>query len=325
MLRILSLLLSCVVVVSLLVATSLITRHLTKCEPCPEIPTTPPVRQEMPTEEVTPFAPKYFLSVMAQFKNEGHILEEWINHYLSEGVSHFYLIDNGSTDNSLLVISPFFEAGLVTIFSSELRDQTGHYNRFVLPVAKESQFILTVDLDEFLYSRGNYKTIRSYLQNLQPDVGAIIIPWKMFGSNGYSEQPKGVVASFNKRELCTSSLGKLICNTKHLRAFDIHFVDSDKPIYFPTAGKLTEITQPVLEKLRPNDIELLDLHLNHYAIQSKEFFSRVKMTRGDAVYSDKDKIRDWAYFDSYDFKDVEDNELLLKKYKLDTPLQHTWV
>lgn len=39
------------------------------------------------------------LSVLAIFKNETMIIEEWMNHYLNEGVEHFYLIDNGSSDD----------------------------------------------------------------------------------------------------------------------------------------------------------------------------------------------------------------------------------
>ena len=30
------------------------------------------------------------------FKNESMIITEWIEHYLREGIDHFYLIDNGS-------------------------------------------------------------------------------------------------------------------------------------------------------------------------------------------------------------------------------------
>ena len=37
----------------------------------------------------------YNLSILAMFKNESWIIKEWIEHYLLEGVDHFYLIDNG--------------------------------------------------------------------------------------------------------------------------------------------------------------------------------------------------------------------------------------
>ena len=41
----------------------------------------------------------YLLSVLCMFKNESTIIKEWIQHYISEGIDHFYLIDNGSTDD----------------------------------------------------------------------------------------------------------------------------------------------------------------------------------------------------------------------------------
>ena len=41
----------------------------------------------------------YKISVLVMFKNESMIIKEWFEHYLNEGVEHFYLIDNGSTDD----------------------------------------------------------------------------------------------------------------------------------------------------------------------------------------------------------------------------------
>ena len=38
------------------------------------------------------------LLVISRFKNERHILYEWIHHYLLEGVDHFFLIDDHSND-----------------------------------------------------------------------------------------------------------------------------------------------------------------------------------------------------------------------------------
>ena len=40
---------------------------------------------------------KYYLSVLAIFKNEKHIMKEWLLHHMKEGVEHFYLIDNGDS------------------------------------------------------------------------------------------------------------------------------------------------------------------------------------------------------------------------------------
>jgi hypothetical protein len=35
------------------------------------------------------------LSILSMFKNESMIIKDWFEHYLKEGVEHFYLIDNG--------------------------------------------------------------------------------------------------------------------------------------------------------------------------------------------------------------------------------------
>lgn len=39
------------------------------------------------------------LGILAMFKNEAHIIKEWLNHYISEGVTFFYLINDNSNDN----------------------------------------------------------------------------------------------------------------------------------------------------------------------------------------------------------------------------------
>lgn len=42
-------------------------------------------------------------------------ITEWLEHYLSQGVGHFFLIDNGSTDDSCEKLVPYMEEGLVTL------------------------------------------------------------------------------------------------------------------------------------------------------------------------------------------------------------------
>ena len=49
----------------------------------------------------------YSISVLAMFKNESSTIKDWIDHYLAEGVEHFYLIDNGSTDDTTDKISRY--------------------------------------------------------------------------------------------------------------------------------------------------------------------------------------------------------------------------
>ena len=51
----------------------------------------------------------FVLAIVAMFKNESSILESWIEHYIKEGVQHFYLIDNGSTDDYQKILNPYMD------------------------------------------------------------------------------------------------------------------------------------------------------------------------------------------------------------------------
>ena len=56
----------------------------------------------------------YKLSVGAIFKNEAHEIREWIRHYLYHGADHFYLIDDGSTDNYEEQIQEFIDKNQIS-------------------------------------------------------------------------------------------------------------------------------------------------------------------------------------------------------------------
>ena len=49
---------------------------------------------------------KYFLGVAAIIKNEKPYLKEWLEYHRLQGVEHFYLCDNGSTDGTAAYLEP---------------------------------------------------------------------------------------------------------------------------------------------------------------------------------------------------------------------------
>jgi hypothetical protein len=56
----------------------------------------------------------HFLAMAAIVKNEGRYLREWIEFHRLMGVEHFYIYDNGSTDNTPEILEPYVRTGLVT-------------------------------------------------------------------------------------------------------------------------------------------------------------------------------------------------------------------
>ncbi len=142
----------------------------------------------------------YQLSVISQFKNESINLQEWLTHYTSQGVDHFYLIDDDSTDAYQPILKPFQQKQMITLVRSLGRhQQVRNYNYFFKDlVRKQSKWVIVCDLDEFVYSHKG-TTIKNYLQTVPDNIGEIMIPWKMFGSNNHIQQPRSVRASFTKR------------------------------------------------------------------------------------------------------------------------------
>jgi hypothetical protein len=262
------------------------------------------------------------LCLVAVFKNESEILDEWITHYIKEGVDNFFLINNNSSDNFKSIIDKYGD--IITLIT----DNTKHkqpilYQKHFYNLVKNYEWTIVCDLDEFIYSRNGFNTTKEYLSIVKEPCNQILIPWKMFGSNGFNtlekKEPNSVIKHFTTRRDYINTIKiecKSIVRSKYLIHFDIHnnrFIgDTVIPDYLNTPIKnspFVDSSEVILKSL--------NLHLNHYAIRSLDWFTRIKMTRGSAASVEgaiiKSKI---SYFYDYD-KDTNFNdfELSNKVYK----------
>jgi hypothetical protein len=266
------------------------------------------------------------ICLVAIFKNESEILNEWIQHYIRQGVDHFLLIDNGSSDNYMEILLNY--SNITLVIDSTPHIQKEHYNNYFLEKSKEYEWVIVCDLDEFMYARLGFNTIKDYLLSLDDTISQILIPWKIFGSSGYNtidkKQPLHVVSSFTKRtnydksENCQGvimdkdnkyGMVKSIIKTKYLIKFDIHthitsnmnWIGSDKNNYIYSDNNFYKIDEQILANSY--------IHINHYPIQSFEWFMRIKATRGAA--NTHDNCRDETYFKEFDdvSNDIDDFEL----------------
>jgi hypothetical protein len=268
------------------------------------------------------------LLVLALFRNESHVLAEWVEHYLTEGATAIHLINNNSTDDFLSPLQDFIASGIVTLHHDTRQHcQRQIYNEHLQRLRSQCRWLLVCDLDEFIYARGSGLRISDLLKAQPMNVSCIHLPWKMFGSSGRERQPKSVRSGFVSRanadapHPCKTSEGgipgKTIARASRIRSLDVHtcnlswgrrILPNGEPAdrgSFQTISEAALATHP--------------LHLNHYAIQSLELFRAVKMTRGDGVDKDYDRFRDLDYFRRYDTNAVGDDELAIKSRKAQLP------
>ena len=146
---------------------------------------------------------KFYLSILAMFKNEGPIMKEWLDHHIAHGIEHFYLINDHSFDNVTAILEPYVEKGLITMFPPpSVRTpfrQTAIYKSIIMKmlVRNISKWVAIMDLDEFLYSPEEVD-IRVILRKHEK-LSLVGLTWAWFGSNGHTGQPSNIVQSFTKR------------------------------------------------------------------------------------------------------------------------------
>jgi hypothetical protein len=147
----------------------------------------------------------------------------------------------------------------------------------------------------------------------------------VFGSNGLEEQPKSIINSFTKRGVDNPNKYKsLISKYKSYKWQESTDGDWQKSIvntrYMVDA---VDVHQSVVEGTKDNLSvkrygKAAPLIINHYIVQSKEFFNKVKGTRGDVNNWVPDDGRNNKYFEICDINEVSDFRLMKqnKYYKI---------
>ena len=230
---------------------------------------------------------QYNLSILSIFKNETMNLRVWIEHYLWQGVEHFYLIDNGSTDNPMDVLQKYIDAGIVTYYyRAEKHQQPAHY-RYVFDnenIKEKTRWLCICDLDEFFFGTER-KMIDALAEFNEYDV--IYTNSFFYGSDGLIDHPKDIRTAIIHRE------ADVVNGTKYI--FKTSAINDSSEIW------IHWLVHPgTIQKKQMNEItQNTKIRLNHYRIQSFEYFKNVKMTRGDVSVSQNENVRDLKYFEHY--------------------------
>jgi len=222
----------------------------------------------------------HFVSLLAIFKNETMNLKVWLDHYLWQGVEHFYLIDNGSSDEPLTILQEYIDRGLVTYYVLLERHKQSEHYRHVFDnenMKEKTKWLIVCDLDEFFF--GIHVRLSKYLQQMD-HVNAIYSQWYMFGSDGLVDHPSDIRLSITHRKEKTWQ--------------------EDVKYIFQTAAIETSAHLWVHYLLDFHDGVYMDNHnirINHYVVQSLEYFKKVKMVRGDADRTAGEYARTMEYFE----------------------------
>lgn len=143
---------------------------------------------------------QYELAICTIFQNDAPYLKEWIEFHKLQGVQHFYLYNNNSTDHYLAVLEPYLAREEVTLvpwsYNYQNDDnarwiaiQTGAYLDCIQRFGEETKWLAVIDSDEFLYCPTAEK-LNGFLERYE-EFGAVCVNWVRFGTSHVKEIPHG--------------------------------------------------------------------------------------------------------------------------------------
>ena len=240
----------------------------------------------------------HYLSIAAIMKNEKPYLKEWIEYHRLQGVSHFYLCDNDSTDGTKEYLEPYIKKGLITYIELPGENkQLVCYDKIAREYKDETTWLALIDLDEFLVPL-KAKNMPQFLKEFE-DASEVSLYWMNYGDNKIFKRKQGLVTETFKAH------GKALNHTvKSIIRPDkvIDFNDKWSNHWVKVSGKaVNENHQPVNYMLGFN-ISGDKARVNHYIIKSFSEFM-FKKSRG---HPDRSKV-DYGYYFYHNENDVEND------------------
>ena len=244
---------------------------------------------------------KYYLSIAAIMKNEKPYLKEWIEYHLLQGVEHFYLCDNDSTDGTREYLEPYIKNGLITYIELSGADkQLVCYNQIVQQYKEDTTWLALIDLDEFLVPI-KAKNMKQFLKEFS-DASQVSLYWMNYGDNGIFKRDGGLVTeTFTAHSRALNHTVKSIIRPNKVIDFNAKWSNH----WVKVSGRsVNEYHQPVNYMLGFN-ISADKARINHYIIKSFAEFM-YKKSRG---HPDRSKV-DYAYYFYHNENDISNDNIM---------------
>lgn len=221
----------------------------------------------------------YYISIAAIVKNEARYIREWIEYHRIVGVEHFFIYDNGSTDNLRELLNPYIQDKLVTYHSCPGTClQFPVYNDAAVRYAGKTRWLAFIDADEFIVVHG--QNIANFLKGFE-DCSAVGVNWIMFDSDGKEKMPQsGFVISNYFRTLqdinhpCNLHIKTIVDPSQVKYISNPHYIKLKGGRYVDENGH--EIRSAFTRKNSTKHIQI-----NHYYSKSVEEYME-KIARGCA-------------------------------------------
>ena len=142
--------------------------------------------------------PKHKYTILSMMKDEGHSLVEWVAYHKHIGFDNICVYTNNCGDGTDDMLIRLEELGWVQHFRNDVPEgKKPQPNALALgtknPEVTDSEWILTMDADEFLSIKVGRGWVDDLVERMDPDADAIAITWRFFGANDVTDWNPGLV------------------------------------------------------------------------------------------------------------------------------------
>lgn len=235
----------------------------------------------------------YEFAIATLFRNSAPYLKEWIEYHKLAGVDHFYLYDNGSSDDFLEILSPYIEEGLVELFDYSPAEDVnfdlacGHrpYQQKAnidacIRASGKARWLALIDLDEFIVPMNN-ETLPECMNTHFSDAAAVQVSWRCFGTSkktipfyepalfeltkcSLKFHPRNAIVKPIIRPECVKS--PRVDHSVNLKEGYLYFNGNGEKVEYDQHGHFVQTYH--LDKF---------LRINHYCLRDDYYFWNVRM------------------------------------------------
>ncbi|KEJ89475.1 glycosyltransferase family 2 protein [Sulfitobacter donghicola] len=261
--------------------------------------------------------------IVGCMKNEAPYITEWVAYHRAMGVDNFLIYTNGCDDGTSEILDRLQEMGVLQHRNND--DWKGNSpQQYALnqslkePVIMNAEWIIHIDVDEFMNVRCGNGTVQDFLDAV-PDATNIAMTWRLFGHNGVTKLNDELV--IDQFDTCAPKF----CPKPHtVWGFKTMFknIGAYEKISCHRPNKLEEGFENKVKWVNGSGKDMTKevatngwrsskktigydlLQLNHYALRSAESFL-IKRQRGRALHVDRSiGINYWIRMDWSDFRDI---------------------
>jgi hypothetical protein len=242
----------------------------------------------------------YELGIVTQFRDEAPYLAEWVTYHRLVGVDHFWLYDDGSTDDWQNALAAPLAGGIVEVLSLPEKHgpdvptavkQPGTFRDGLRRARGRTRWVALIDVDEFLLPM-TAPTVPDCLARHFTTASGVYVNWRMFGTNRQVVLPgRPLLPALTGCSLSShpeNGNGKSLVRPERLAIDRVwsphHFPLQEGARYLDGRGhKLSFGIRHDREDLLTTG-EHFDTHLriNHYNLRDENFFLANRLARARA-------------------------------------------